>query len=198
MVGVLSIDFDYFINASSEKRNMYFPDVNYEMPNDMLQSIWKKRYLRYPELKQVGVIDDYYFLKSYLRNLKIARENFLKVDNHKYIKSIIDRIPTKLKLKIVNIDFHHDYYHYYKGSDSWNCGNWLRRVIEERPNTKVKWIRRKDSQVYSLDGLFPFEHTEDIRSIHKDKFDYLFICKSPEWSPIHLNKKFEELASSVL
>jgi len=197
MVGVLSIDFDYFIDASSKERDIYFPNVNDEMLSSELKCIWKERYLRYPQLKKVGVIDDFYYLKKFLMDLKISKLNLLKADNHKYIKSIIDRIPRKLQLLIVNIDFHHDYYHYYKGNDSYNCGNWLRRVIEERPDTKVKWIRRKDSQIYSLDGIFPFEHTDNIKSIHNENFDYVFICKSPEWTPIHLNDKFEELAFSI-
>ncbi len=157
--------------------------------------MWEKRYLRYPELKAVGVIDEFYFLKKFLKELKIPKENFIKADNHKSIKDIIDRIPSTLQLKIVNIDFHHDYYHYYKGNDYCNCGNWLRRVIEERPDTKVKWIRRKDSQLNSLDGTFPFEHTENIRSIQNESFDYVFLCRSPEWSPLHLKNKFEELVS---
>ena len=54
---------------------MYFPDVNYEMLM-ICYNPSGKRYLRYPELKQVGVIDDYYFWLS--KNLKIARK-LLKV-----------------------------------------------------------------------------------------------------------------------
>ncbi|MBU5455572.1 hypothetical protein [Caproiciproducens sp. MSJ-32] len=197
MVGILSIDFDYFINASSQERYIYFPNGSDEIPSNKLKSMWEERYLKYPELKKVGIIEDFYFLKNFLMKLKIPQENFLKVNSHKYIKNIIDRIPKILQLMIVNIDFHHDYYHYYKGPNNYNCGNWLRRVIEERPNTKVRWIRRRDSQIYSLDGTFPFEHTEDIKSISNENFDYVFLCRSPEWSPIHLNDKFEELASSV-
>ncbi|WP_163191852.1 hypothetical protein [Clostridium thermarum] len=197
MVGILSVDFDYFINASSQERDIYFPNVSDETPNNKLQSIWNERYLRYPQLKEVGVIEDYYFLKKFLRKLKISKENCVKMDNHKYIKNIIDRIPREVQLMIVNIDFHHDYYHYYTGGDKYNCGNWLRRVMEERPDTKVKWIRRKDSQLYSLEGIFPFEHTDDIKTICNQNFDCVFLCKSPEWSPAHLNDKFEELATSV-
>jgi len=69
--------------------------------------------------------------------LKIPKENFMKADSHKYIKSIIEKLPEKSQFKIVNIDFHHDYYHYYRGNDYYNCGNWLRRVLEERPDAKV-------------------------------------------------------------
>jgi len=133
-----------------------------------------------------------------LMSLNIHKANFYKADNHKSIRKITDIIPWNFNLKIVNIDFHHDYYHYYSGGDTYNCGNWLRRLIEERPDAKVKWIRRKDSQIYSLEGEFPFEHTTDLKSIFKENFDYVFICRSPEWSPPHLSKKFEELAWSVL
>ena len=154
--------------------------------------------MKYPELKDVGVIHEYYLLKDFLMSLNIQKANFYKADNHKSIRKIIGVIPWNSRLKIVNIDFHHDYYHYYSGGDNYNCGNWLRRLIEERPDTKVKWIRRKDSQIYSLEGEFPFEHTTDLKSIFNEKFDYVFICRSPEWSPPHLSKKFEELAWSVL
>lgn len=195
MVGILSIDFDYFINASSQERDRYFPKGSDETPYYKLESMWEERYLRYPELKKVGVIDEFYFLKKFLLEMTIARENFIRADNHKYIKNIIDSLPRNIRLMIVNIDFHHDYYHYYKAGDNCNCGNWLRRLIEERPDTKVKWIRREDSQILSLDGEFPFEHTKDIRAIQNISFDYVFLCRSPEWSPPHLNNKFEELAS---
>jgi len=178
---------------------MYFPHGSDELPDDKLQSMWEKRYLRYPELKKIGVIDDFYLLKEYLKELDIPEENFVTADSHKSIKkTIIDKIPVSCRLKIVNIDFHHDYYHYYKGNDYCNCGNWLRRVVEERPDTIVLWIRRRDSQLYSMEGIFPFEHTDNIKSILNEKFHYVFLCRSPEWSPLHLKDKFEELASMGL
>lgn len=197
MVGILSIDFDYFIDASSRERDLYFPDGYDEIPVNMLQVMWEERYLKYPKLRNIGVIEDYYFLKRYLSGLRIPGEKLVKADNHKYIKNLIDQLPETERLMLVNIDFHHDFYHYYKGSDICNCGNWLRRVMEERPNTKVKWIRRKDSQIYSLDGAVPFEHTEEIQAIKNMKFDYVFLCRSPEWSPLHLSNRFEDLVSSV-
>ncbi|ABN52725.1 MAG TPA: hypothetical protein DEF39_03800 [Hungateiclostridium thermocellum] len=197
MIGILSIDFDYFINASSQARDMYFPKGSDEIPENKLKSVWEERYLKYPELKKIGVIDDFHFLKKFVKELKIPKENFMKADSHKYIKSIIEKLPEKSQFKIVNIDFHHDYYHYYRGNDYYNCGNWLRRVLEERPDTKVKWIRREDSQIYCLDGIFPFEHTDDIKSVYNEKFDYIFLCKSPEWTPPHLNSKFEELCRTI-
>lgn len=194
MVGILSIDFDYFLDVCIKERDIYFPDGSDEIPKDKLALMWEERYKKYPKLKEIGVIKEFYLLKSFLQNLKISKDNIHKSDTHKDIKKLINKIPINKQLYIVNIDFHHDYYHYYRGEDIYNCGNWLRRVIEDRPDTKIKWIRREDSQLYSLEGIFPFEHTTDIKSIFNDKFEYIFICKSPEWSPPHLIDKYEELA----
>jgi hypothetical protein len=194
MVSILSIDFDYFLNVSSEERDVYFPKGSEEIPKDNIALMWEERYKQYPELKKVGVINDYYLLKNYLLTQNLNKENFYKSDTHTDIKNLVHKIPRDKQLYIVNVDFHHDYYHYFKGKDNYNCGNWLRRLVEERPDTKVKWIRRNDSQLFSLEGMFPFEHTTDIKSIFKEKFDYVFICKSPEWSPPHLNGKYEELS----
>lgn len=195
MIGILSIDFDYFIDASSEERDMLFPQGADEIPPEQLMSSWNEMYIKYPEMKKLGVIRDFYIMKDFLSSLHISKKNFVKADSHKYIKRMIYTIPVSLQLRIVNIDFHHDYYHYYTGNDSCNCGNWLRKLVEERPNTMVKWIRRTDSQTVCLDGEIPFEHTDDIKSIFKEKFDYVFMCRSPEWSPPHLTDKYNELAS---
>ncbi|NLP45173.1 MAG: hypothetical protein GX351_11180 [Peptococcaceae bacterium] len=198
MLGLLSIDFDYFIDASSKERDLYFPTGSEEISAIKYRFLWEESYVKYPRIKELGVIEDYYFLKNFLTSLHSQKVYFYKADSHKSIKKIIDMIPRNLQLMIVNIDFHHDYYHYYMGRDKFNCGNWLRRVLEERPETKVKWIRRKDSQLYSLEGIFPFEHTTDIKSLLNEKFHYVFICRSPEWSPPHLSNKFEELVWSAL
>src|SRR5690606_16597691 len=144
----------------------------------------------YPEIKEIGVIDEFDYLIDYLDMNGVQREHVLIADSHKDIKNIIDEIPNNEIINIVNIDFHHDYYHYYRGKNTYNCGNWLRRLIEERPDSVVKWVRREDSQMKTLDGEFPFESTTEISIINSDEFDYIFLCKSPEWTPPHLGSKF--------
>lgn len=198
MVGILSIDFDYFIAASAGQRDTYFPHGSDEIPRDKLSAMWERTYWRYPELKGIGVIAEFYFLKNFLLLLNVKRENVFRSDSHKHIKKVVDSIPWDVPLRIVNIDFHHDYYHYFSAGDYCNCGNWLRRVIEERPYTDVKWIRREDSQINSLEGEFPFEHTTELASVLDEKFDCVFICRSPEWSPPHLSDRYEELVRAVL
>lgn len=198
MVRILSIDCDYFIAASAAERDLYFPRGGDGIPMDKLQSNWQARYLKYPQLKDIGVIDEFYAVKNFLTLLRIKEENFFKSNSHKSIKDIIDAIPEHLPLRIVNIDFHHDFYHYYSGENYCNCGNWLRRLVEERPETEVKWICRGDSQIYSLEGEFPYEHDADITSAFDEAYELVFICSSPEWSPPHLNNRWEELVRAAL
>jgi len=78
---------------------MYFPKGSDEIPENKLKSVWEERYLKYPELKKIGVIDDFHFLKKFLKELKIPKENFMKADSHKYIKSIIEKLPEKSQFR---------------------------------------------------------------------------------------------------
>ena len=126
MVGVLSIDFDYFIAASTADRDLYFPHGGDEIPMDKLRAIWKERYLQYPQLREIGIIGEFYAVKNFLLLTNIKKENFFRSNNHKSIKVIIDAVPKQSQLRIVNIDFHHDFYHYYNSGNYCNCGNWLR------------------------------------------------------------------------
>ena len=198
MFAILSVDFDYFIHASAEERARFFLKGGEEIPRDQLSALWAEQYARYPELRGIGVVDEYYYLKAFLEGLAGDLWAFRQSDTHRAIKDLIDRIPRELPLRIVNIDFHHDYYNYFSGSDYCNCGNWLRRVMEERPHTAVKWIRRADSQICSLEGEVPFEHTTDLRCVFTERFDCLFMCRSPEWSPPHLSCMYEELVQAAL
>jgi hypothetical protein len=197
MVNILSIDFDYFIDTSAEKRDKFFPDGGDEVPKKELQRMWEVAYENYPEIKGIDITKDYYYIKRFLETYDIKDKNIIVAESHKEIKQLIDKIFLEKTLNVINIDFHHDYYHYFCNGEEYNCGNWLRKLIEDRPDTNVKWIRREDSQTLSLEGEFPFESTTDIKLIDRYKFDYIFLCKSPEWTPPHLYKKFNELISHI-
>src|SRR5690554_6184991 len=120
MYGILSIDFDYFVDASAQERDTYFLQGEDEMPRDTLYTLWQERYLKYPQLAQVGVIDHYFAVRDFLVLLELRKECIFRSDTHKKIKDVIDRIPRNLRLRIVNIDFHHDFYHYYMGGNYCN------------------------------------------------------------------------------
>jgi hypothetical protein len=198
VISVLSIDFDYFIDASAAERDQYFLTGGEDIPREQLDSMWTERYAAYPQIARIGVIAEFDPFKWFLESLNLDAASVFVSETHRAIKQLIDSLPQGEQLMIVNVDFHHDYYHYFSGSDYCNCGNWLRRVMEERPHTAVKWIRRADSQICSLEGEVPFEHTTDLRCVFTERFDCLFMCRSPEWSPPHLSCMYEELVQAAL
>ena len=101
-----------------------------------------------------------------------------------------DNIKDDEDLELINIDFHHDMY--VTGGDTLDCGNWLRFLADIKPNAKITWVRREDSQVESLGGSFPYYHTTDITEV-QGEFDYIFLCFSSPWTPPHLMAKFAKM-----
>ncbi|MGI6674726.1 MAG: hypothetical protein ACOX53_10455 [Limnochordia bacterium] len=193
MISVLSIDFDYFIDASAAERDQYFLTGGEDIPREQLDSMWTERYAAYPQIARIGVIAEFDPFKWFLESLNLDAASVFVSETHRAIKQLIDSLPQGEQLMIVNVDFHHDFYHYFSGDDYCNCGNWLRRVLEERPTVQVRWIRRADSQLATLEGDVPFAHTTDLASVFREHFDYVFLCRSPEWSPPHLSSRYEEL-----
>lgn len=143
------------MDITAEEREHFFPDGSDEIPAERLDELWQEKYNRFPKLKEVGLIEDYDLVKNLLSSYDFMEEDIRISETHKDIRNMIDMIPKYEYIRIVNVDFHHDYYHYYTGGDNYNCGNWLRRLVEERPDTQIKWIRREDSQIFSLEGEFP-------------------------------------------
>lgn len=198
MIAILSIDFDYFIAANAQERDEYFLRGGESIPREELPALWAEKYAGYPQISAVDVIPEFSAFRAFLRSLNLDAAKVFLSETHRSIKQVIDRLPRGEPLRIVNVDFHHDYYHYYTGEDYCNCGNWLRRVVEERPATSVKWIRREDSQLATLEGDFPFEHTTDLFSVCRERFSCVFMCRSPEWSPPHLSSRYQELIRALL
>jgi len=61
MPGILSVDFDYFIDVSSKERDLYFPRISEKIPLTKYKYLWEKRYSKFPMLKKLGVRENYYF-----------------------------------------------------------------------------------------------------------------------------------------
>lgn len=198
MKNILSIDFDYFIDTDVEIRNNVFPNGLDYAPKELIAQEWDNLYHSYPELKNIGVIKDFYLLVDFLKrnkdkyNYKLGYNVFF-ADSHSRIKQVIDLVPLETNINITNVDFHHDYYHFFTGGQSYNCSNWLRRLLEERPFTAVKWVRRSDSETVTLSGAFPYYMTTKIKSALEKDYDYIFVCLSPEWTPPHLYYLYQEL-----
>lgn len=194
---ILSIDFDYFINTDIETRNDLFPDGYDNLYEEFLKRLWTEFYLEHPQLKDIDVIDSYNDLVKHMQDRNyVLDKNLFVASSHGDINKILKDIPTEEPIDIVNVDFHHDYYHVFSSDNELNCGNWVRRLYEKRSDANITWVRRHDSDVRTLDGEFPHKIIiEDIASILTKEYDIMFLCLSPEWTPPHLYKFFYSLTS---
>ena len=189
---VLSVDFDYFVNCSAEFRDECFPDPNENNSPQLTEFLWYNRTNYYPAISALGVTEEYIALRKFLKE-----DNgyyFYNAESHGRIMNMIYYLFPKdtTTLEVVNVDYHHD--RYAGASDRIDCGNWLRILLEERPDTEVLWVRREDS-VILLE--YPYFDTTDFSDV-KGHFDAVFMCFSPEWTPPHLRKKYDSIINNII
>lgn len=206
---VLSIDWDFFIDADEKTRSEMFPDGgNENLPQFIMDFIWSNRYASNPALENISVdqcaLDR---IKNIVDDLNIG--HLWIVDSHKHIYDAIAQLHRPgQEIDIVNIDFHHDCYDH--NEDKVDCGNWVLQVLQNGFNKvgdgQYLWVYRPGTEDPAegigytgtfndqcgcnyLDRLQPSESKvcwdwEDV--------DLLFICRSSMWSPPHLDDQFIE------
>ena len=159
----------------------------------MNEYLWSRCYDFYDKLKDIGLIRDYDRMCDFLRTLIGGKVLF--ADSHKDIQYLFKEIKPDEDLEIINIDFHHDMY--ITGGDELDCGNWLRFLVDLKPDAKITWVRREDSDIESLSGSFPYYHTTDIKEV-QGEFDLVFLCFSSPWTPPHLYTDFLIMCSKLI
>ena len=184
---ILSIDFDYFIDTSIEVRNSLFP-VAEEGVTSLTE--WLKCYINFPFLLEIGVVKELdLFLSKKLRGDYIL----VSSDTHKDINKIFQQHKDE-KFIIDNIDFHHD--RYCLGLPSLNCSNWVEYAMSKYNVIEYNWYKRNDSETKSLTGEIQCTKHK-IEEVFNNEYDYVFLCFSPEWSPIHLRSKYLKLREKL-
>ena len=74
---ILSIDFDYFIDASIEVRNECFPDGHDNFSPEITKFVWEGRYEFHDNLKDIGLIADYDKMCEYFGLYRFNRQTEL-------------------------------------------------------------------------------------------------------------------------
>ena len=195
----LSIDWDFFIDATATQRAILFPDGGNENLHTTLRKyIWDTRYSD-PKLSDIKVSSDY---KTLLNICKDFKGDCMIADSHRFAYDfIMENTTPDEEFEVYNIDFHHDLYDYRTGDERVNCGNWATILREDRPNMKYVWIKCDDSETKTIGN---FEVDADIQSIDifrsgsANKFDYLYLCRSAMWSPPHLDPEFVKVAKILM
>lgn len=190
---VLSIDWDYFVDASIDFKTLNFPDGgNENLPSSILDSVWMSRYGQSRELHKIKEDSkELIKLRILLKNSINPHTKVIIADSHKDIYKYIGELrETNFPIELYNIDFHHDMYDF--GNEEVDCGNWLRKFINAENSShfdKFMWIRREDSEL-SGEELLDDNSVVGIPSDMPDSFQLVFLCRSGVWSPPHLDSKF--------
>lgn len=202
---ILSVDWDYFIDASALDRNMLFPDGGNENLSSLVQDIiWANRYA-YKDHNEDGKKISEIGIKSLECELliKLLQEQDSNIpicfaESHSDIYHFLTKVSNERdRFDITNIDYHHDFYN--TGSNL-NCGNWLRILNKYNKLSKITWVCQEDSDMDAIDktkDLLNLSKTFSISEIGVRKYDCVFICRSGMWSPPHLDKHFNYLIESI-
>ena len=188
MLNVLSIDWDYFVEADAVYRGTYFPDIPNEKYSESLQNhIWASRYAEHPGLGNIGISP----LASRFATQMSSVPYICVCDSHKWAYPLIVRTLRERgekRVNLLNVDFHHDCRKDIKELD---CGNWLSILMNDCKG-RYRWFGRKDS--YRTGKPKHLEALTDYASCHitDTAWDILFICRSDMWSPPHLDDRFAQ------
>lgn len=189
MLNVLSIDWDYFVDADADFRLTHFPDIpNENYPSSLQDVIWVSRYANDTALEKVGVDPAVRKVVQCLDKIPYI----YVADSHKYayvfvVQQLIQRGEGQVNL--LNVDFHHDCR---KDNDALDCGNWLSMLMKEYKG-KYAWIGRKDSYLVGKPKKLAFRNRLDLSMLSRTEWDMLFVCRSDMWSPPHLDKEFTDI-----
>lgn len=197
---VLSVDWDYFINATLEQRLVMFPDGgNEKLPDSISDTIWAARYAEHKELSKIGLDKSgYNKLKKIIKRYCNHDTKVFIADSHSRAYDFIKKHDTGKEIDIVNIDFHHDYYDCQSEvnnatEEDVNCGNWVRLLIDNDDRISYTWVCREDSDLSERLEFSPnfcgYKIIEDLLE-ESEPYDLLFICRSSVWSPPHLDHYF--------
>lgn len=193
-MNVLSIDWDYLVDATMKQRNNMFPDGgNEKISRELGNIIWTNYYLD-SKLKEMTFDKEAYGLIKKVINKKCKQAMICNSHQHIY-NFILKHKPFYNGINIVNIDFHHDCYK--NGYPKIDCGNWMFGIMDLFKDKGIyTWISRIDSDMNNCPSELVI--TQDLDIITSYEWDYIYMCRSDMWSPPHLDSRFNKLYQDLI
>lgn len=197
---ILSIDFDYFVNPTPLQRARFFPDGGREM-NDLLNTIvWSGAYSqseivarKFPNEKSLLDVELLTKPLKKVHDIIMSQKGIscMVADSHAHAYAFIQDNYDGSVTELYNVDFHHDTYNV---GEEVNCGNWLRRLLDEGIVDKAYWVNQPDSEMGdNLAKVIPFS------KLPKTGYDLVYVCRSGWWTPPHMDEAFiEQLARPLI
>jgi len=198
LYNILSVDWDFFLKCPIELRMKFEQETE---DNEEWSAIYKK----FKNLLSSTKInnDDCEFITNFI-NLQNCPDVYISNDHGILYDIITEKFDNEQDIdeevasfNITNIDFHHDCYNSILGNTPLNCASWLSCLyLKHNYNIKSLWIGQDDSYDFE-DTYFINKYDTDIKSIRNNKYDLIFICKSKEYMPPHLDLQFIEMVNRI-
>ncbi len=120
-------------------------------------------------------------------------------DSHAHAYTYIKSLPKK-SYPVVHIDRHDDLSEYNSAEEGIHGGNWLRALLEEDPDSTAIMVAQNKAEVKLNDLLLGVHGREYIDYLfsHSSEIDYLYLCRSPSWTPPWLDKAFLDFSRKIL
>lgn len=185
-IRILSVDWDYFVQAMLDERIDLFPDGG-DYPNELEKVIWVNHYVKDALTKLKVSHKEINSLKACLLQSKPKYKAVMLCNSHYHIYNFITtQVKPDCKIELYNIDFHHDVY-----TDSFgtriDCGNWLAYLLTKYKGLNAKWVARETSDRVRM--AFPLKEVS-LNSACTKCYDYIFVSRSGLYSPPHLDEEF--------
>jgi hypothetical protein len=193
MYKILSIDWDFFLNCPIELR------MKFEQETEDNEH-WGKIYKKFRCLKHSTNINElnYNFIIKVI-NKQNCPDVYISND-HGTLYNLIDQKfnnERNMQLNIINIDFHHDCYVSILGDTPLNCASWLSCLYSNNDfDVHSLWIGHNNSYDF-WSAPYIDEYSDNIENIKDSDYDMIFICKSKEYMPPHLDVNFIEMINRI-
>lgn len=219
MLKVLSVDWDYFVDASAMVRSVYFPQMrNQEYATEFIKNTsniietnlfnvnfkkidsslfrkksWQDLYKQYAFLYSVGLHPVIYNLINDIQQIPYV----FVADSHFWIYPLILQFlksQKDKKLFVLNIDFHSDCRRDFEIVD---CGNWYSKLMFSFKGN-YGWLGKDDSNMFYKPKKLVFYRDYKATNITNINWDILFVCRSDFCSLPHLDAEFVRLFKPLI
>lgn len=196
-MNVLSIDFDFFQNVALDVMQNCYPD-GIDLPTEISNICWAANMAADTKHKIKNVTIDQPLFQDICKIISNQSDKtpVLISQSHVNIYDFIHTcIPINSRLHVINVDMHHDYF---SNNPELDCGNWLKFIAKDYKNHKLSWITRPVAlDAYGFDDEERIPINLDFTKIKNMKFDMIFLCRSDNWTPPHLDLYFEQLVNEM-
>ena len=198
MANILSIDFDFFPIAEEYTILEHYPDP-IDLPTNCSTQVWAIHYAHWEGNEKLLEIAVYWEKIDEIKDIIYDSQKAIGyiTNSHKHLYDAIkDRYDTEEKIHIYNLDMHHDLFN---DNEKVDCGNWAKYVLEEYPKATLTWIANPLSKkMYGLEEPEFNIIEEDLNCLHGLEWDLIYLCRSDNWTPPHLDDAFLKLSGAML